>query len=102
MRARIITDEMKMLVVRGCNTERLFHQAVGLVSVAVGSFFSVHIIATISATVWSFGRWCESATCSLALHLSVCQEASRNSTGAPTFAIGPPSHACLALVPHKD
>ena len=55
MRARVVTDEMEMLAVGRSDAERLFHEPVWLVPVAVGSFFGVNVavVATISATLRS-------------------------------------------------
>ena len=109
MRASIITDEMEVLSVGGCDAERLLHEPVWLVSVTIRSFFGVHIaiVSTISATVRSLSSsggdwWCKPASAPLALHFSVRQETARDSTCTPALAICPSSHASFPLVPDKD
>jgi hypothetical protein len=74
MSARVVADEMEVLICRGGDAERLFHQSIRLVSVAIRAFFSpIAVISASSAAFWSLGWRCEaSASTSLALHFSIC------------------------------
>ncbi len=88
--ARVVADEVEMLAIRGGDAERLLHQAVGLVSVSVGSF-AVHVLVLVAApsAVGGLahgaprGSGNELAPSALALHLAVGQEAARDAAGTP-------------------
>jgi len=102
--AGVVADQVKMLT-GGCgDAERLLHQTIGLVAIAVGTVLAV--VLTVSRRVLlrvageQRGRHAASST--LSLHLTIGQEASRYTAGTPGLAVSPPPHACLALVPDKD
>lgn len=91
---------MKVLAVVGRDGERLLHEAVGLVTVAIGSTVRVLVVRCLSGIAAGILVEAARAT-SLALHLTVGQETSRYTTGAPGFAVSPSAHARLALIPDK-
>ena len=39
MGSRVVADQVEVVTLRGGDAERLFHQAVGLISIAIGAFF---------------------------------------------------------------
>ena len=108
------------VVARGRHdAERLLHQAVRFVSVAIRSLvlrlLQIRIVPsailrrppTVGAS--GHGRWWRRrrkdralAASTLTFHLSIGQEAAGDPTGTPRFPIGPPSHAGLPFIPHKD
>jgi len=93
-----------MLAGGGGDAERLLHQAVCLVSVSLRLSIVLILVATASR-VWSFTTTSSvgvEASAALALHLTVCEEASRNPTGTPRLAIRPSSHAGFPLIPDKN
>jgi hypothetical protein len=91
---------MKVLAVVGRDGEGLLHEAVGLVAVAIGSTVRVLVVGGLSGVAAGILVKTARAT-SLAFHLTVGQETSRDTTGAPRFAVSPSAHARLALIPHK-
>lgn len=79
MRPGIVADQVKMLSGRGCYAERLFHESVWLVPVAVRALFTT--LATVfiaaSSAVWRLPgprSLSSMAASALPFHLSVCQE----------------------------
>ena len=91
---------MKVLAVIRSDGERLLHEAVGLVTVAIGSTVRVLVVGSLGGIAAGILVEAARAT-SLALHLTVGQETSRYTTGAPGFAVSPSAHARLALIPDK-
>lgn len=87
-----------MLATIGGDGERLLHQPVRFVSVSVRAAIRVAFDAVNAVTV---GVFVEAAASTFALHLTICEEASGHSAGAPRFAVRPSAHARLALVPHE-
>lgn len=78
-RAGEVADEMQMLAVGGGDAKRLLDQTVGLIAVAVRTI----VRAIVVFGSGRLGCGAESAATTLALHLAVCQEAARHTTGAP-------------------
>lgn len=75
----------------------MLDQSVDLVAVAIWTALDLRIVTLQAVTMVALVE----TTTSLAFHLSVGQEAARDSAGAPGFAISPSTHAGLALVPDK-
>lgn len=102
--SRKIRYQVEMLACRCRDAEGLLHKPVGLVPVAVG-FRVVDVVLAAAARVGGLARGSLGAlavdVAALALHLPVRQEAARHATGAPRFAVGPPPHAGLLLVPDE-
>ena len=102
--ARVVADEMQMLSTRGGDAERLLHQTIRLVTIAV---WPLALRVSGGRPVWrlaarSLGCWlAEVAATALALHLPVGQETARHTTRTPRFAVCPAPHACLSFVPDK-
>lgn len=102
--AGVVADEMEVLATGRCDTERLLHETVWLVAVAIWAFAvrvascgAVRRLAARPLDQW----WCWRCASSLALHFSVGQEAARHSARTPRLAVCPSPHAGLALVPHE-
>jgi len=91
---------MQMLAVVCGDGERLLHEAVRFVAVAIGSAIGVLVVGGLSSIAAGILVETASAT-SLAFHLAVGQETSRDTAGTPRFAVGPSAHACLAFIPDK-
>lgn len=97
-----------MLARGGGDAERLLHQAVLLVPVPIGALaFHFLVLVAAASTVWSLAcspsrRVGELSSATLALHLSIGEEAARHSAGAPRLPIRPAPHAGLSLIPHED
>lgn len=93
-----------MLAARGGDAKGLLHETVGLVAVALG-LVVVHVFlgtrARVGRLAISSAIWAK-ATSSLALHFTVGEKATRDSAGAPRLAVGPSTHAGLALIPDED
>lgn len=93
-----------MLAGRGGDAKGLLHEAIGLVAVALG-LVVVHVLVAVAARL---GRLAVAsaagakAAASLALHFAVGEEAAGDAAGAPGLAVGPATHAGLALVPDED
>lgn len=109
MCARVVTDQVQMLARGRGDAERLLHEPVRLVAVAIRTI--VHRLAAIvvaaSCTVRGLSRpWSNrmqyTAASTLALHLTISQKASRHATCAPRLSIRPPPHSGFPLVPNKD
>ena len=107
----VVTDEMEMAAIRGGDTERLLHEAVGLVAVAIRTVGAVLVGLAVLTTVRRVGtvgsiallalRWSKAAAAALALHLAVGEKAARDSAGTPRLAVSPPTHARFAFIPYK-
>lgn len=91
---------MEVLAVVGSDGERLLHEAVRLVAVAIGSAVRVLVVGCLGGIAAGILVEAARAT-SLALHLTVGQETSRDTAGAPGLAVSPSAHARLALIPDK-
>lgn len=87
-----------MLTDRGADAERLLHEAVRLVTVAIRAVITFRALSLDSGRTWST----PAGTTTLSFHLSICQKAARDAAGAPRLSICPSAHTCLALVPDKD
>jgi hypothetical protein len=99
-RSRVVADQMKVLAVVGGDGEGLLHEAVRFVAVAIGSAVGVLVVGCLGGI--AAGILVETARAtSLALHLTVGQETSRDTAGAPGLAVSPSAHARLALIPDK-
>lgn len=92
---------MEVLAGRGGDAKGLLHQTVGLVAVALW-LVVVHVVLgtrvgrlAVSSAVGA------KAASSLALHFTVGEKAARDSAGAPRLAVGPSTHAGLALIPDE-
>lgn len=96
---REVADEMEVLVVVGGNGERLFHQAVGFVSISIRSAIRVCLVASHAIAVRAL---LHPSTAPLALHFTVGEEAAGHAACAPRLTICPSSHTRLSLVPHED
>lgn len=69
-----VADQVQVLASRGGDAERLLHEAVGLVAIAVRSIIGRLVLAALEpVSVSPGGR--EAAAATLALHLTVSQEA---------------------------
>lgn len=108
VRSSVVGDEVEVLAGRGGDAERLLHQAVQLVSVAIRTI-AIHLLVLITppSAVWCLSRspcWRrrELSSPALALHLAVGEKAARDSAGTPRFPIRPPPHAGFPLVPDED
>lgn len=99
-RSGVIADQMKVLAVVGGDGEGLLHEAVGLVAVAIGSTVRILVVGGLSGIATGILVETARAT-SLAFHLTVGQETSRDTACTPRFAVSPSAHARLALVPDK-
>ena len=88
-----------MLAAVSSDGERLLHQTIRLISVAVRPTLLLWLGACHAIAIL---RLVEAVAAALALHLAVRQKATRHATGAPRFAVGPSSHARLALIPHEN
>lgn len=104
VRSRVVRDEVEMLARRRGDTERLLHETVGFVLVALGATVVLVLVAS-STRVGGF--CCASSVVAkpaapLALHLTVGKKASRNPAGTPRLAVSPPPHAGFALVPNEN
>lgn len=78
--AGVVADEVQVLTRRGGNTERLLHQTVGLVSIAIRTFVGTvasFFVATSAVGGLPYSRYSlrYTAAASLALHLTICQKA---------------------------
>lgn len=100
LRARVVRDKVKVLVVGSGDAEGLLHETVGLVAVALG--LAVVKILVAHAAVLAGATAGAKAAASLALHFAVGEEAAGDTAGAPGLAVGPSAHAGLALVPDED
>ena len=93
----------------GCgNAERLLHQAIRLVPIAIRAF-AIHVGIFIARSITirrlpthSSGHRHKVSTASLALHFSICQETPADSTRTPAPSVGPASHARFSFIPHED
>jgi hypothetical protein len=106
MGPRVVGDKVEVLASRGGDAERLLHQTVLLVAVPIRTV-AVHLLVLVAAPSAVRRLACppsvvELAAATLALHLSVGEEAARHPAGAPRLAIRPSPHAGLALIPHED
>jgi hypothetical protein len=99
-RAGVVADEMQVLTVVRRDRERLLHQTIRLVTVAIRSAVGVLLIAGCRGCLTGVLVETTAAT-SLALHFTVRQETARYTAGTPRFAVGPSAHASLALVPYE-
>ena len=87
----VVTDKVEVLTLRRGDAEGLFHETVGLVAIAVRSFFAreFEVGVASSSTVGCFAcpccsqGWCESVAAAFAFHFSVGEETARDSTCAP-------------------
>lgn len=87
-----------MLAGVGGDGERLLHQAVRLVAIAVWATVRVTLLVLRAVA----GRvLVETAAATLALHFAVSKKAARHSTCAPRFAVRPASHTSFALIPDE-
>lgn len=109
MGARVVADEMEVLAGGGGDTKGLLHQAVGLISVAIGAFVSAiaAVVVTTAGALGGFpgsrnGALRYSGASSLAFHLAIREKAARHATGAPGLAVRPAAHAGFSLIPDKD
>lgn len=108
MRTCEIADEVQIGALSCGDAEGLLDESIGFVTVAVRSIggrseVGGRIEGSAARHDGSGGRGAgEVATTSLALHLSICQEAAGDPAGAPGLAVGPPTHAGLAFVPDED
>lgn len=108
----VVADEVQVLAVGGGDAEGLLHEAVRLVAVAGWLLgHAAHHLGILVAASPTVGRLARDASrlrlpvvasAPLALHLAVGEEAARDPARAPRLAIGPPPHAGLAFIPHKD
>jgi len=96
---------MEMLASGSCDAERLLDEPVRLVPIPI-RFLLVLVVRDIPAVICgsSVGppRAAIVTSASLSFHLSVCEEASRYTAGAPRLSVRPSSHARLSLVPNVD
>jgi hypothetical protein len=84
--ARVVADEVEVLAAGGCDAERLLHKTVRFVAVPIWAF-TIRIacrrtLGRLAARPLD-ERWCRCGASSLALHLSICQEAAGYSARAP-------------------
>ena len=110
--AGAVTDQMQMLAGRGGDAERLFHQAVRLISTTVRTVVRhVHVRVAPSGAVRrpagpgpgsGGGGGHGGGGASSTFHLTVGQEAPGDPAGAPGLAVGPTSHTSLSFVPDED
>lgn len=93
---------MEVTALCSSDAEGLFHESVGLVLVAIG--FAV-VLLTAVARIGGFAS-ASLATpkpvTSLALHLSVRQEAARHAASTPRLPVGPSPHPGFSLIPDED
>lgn len=88
-----------MLALVGGDTERLLHQTVWLVAIAIWASVGVVLRSHHAVAV---GILVETGATTLAFHFTIGEKASRYSTRAPGFAVSPSSHASFAFIPDKD
>ena len=106
MRSRVVADQMQVVARGCCDAEGLLHESVRLVSITIVSIVTSHLKIRVAATstirclssscCCEWGR--ESVASPFALHFAICEEASRDSAGAPRFAICPSPHPCFSPI----
>lgn len=91
-----------MLTAVGSDGERLFHQPVWLISIAVRSAsIGIGISSSASDTV-AIRSLVEAIATSLAFHLAISEKAAGDPACAPGLAISPSAHASLSLIPYEN
>ena len=102
--AREIADQVEMLPSRGRDAERLFHQAVRLVTIPIWLLIVVLTVVTVPTTVRcpaGSRRKSPASATAFSFHLSICEETPGHSGRTPRLAISPPPHAGFSLVPDE-
>lgn len=82
MLASNVTDQVKMLSQICGNAERLLHETVRLVSIAIRTFSRIHVCVK-HFGVLNLAWRVECVASSLSFHFTICEKASRDSASAP-------------------
>jgi hypothetical protein len=93
---------VQFLVRRGRDTERLFHETIGFVTVSIRLIDLK--VSPVGRMIISIGRGTfipTPSTAAFALHFAVGEEGARDSACTPRLAVRPSTHARLSFVPDK-